>query len=267
MNSSTPDLHSPAVSAGPNTSMKTQLPDQDGPAMYNHNLAQQSGAQITPDLAPKLVGSRSFALEYDLEGSGSWGVTKVEVWGTRDGGQSWRRFASDDDNRSPLVVTVDGEGMYGFRIIVESTQAAASPPTSGDAPELWVAVDLQRPVAELTAVEPGTGNMADRLILRWRAADDNLDERPIALYYSSRPVGPWSAVATNLENTGAYAWRVERHVPTRFYLRLEARDTAGNLSAFQTREPIEFIPPAPVVRLRDAEPLPPTADGGTPSYR
>jgi hypothetical protein len=227
----------------------------------------QPVSQITPDVAPKLVGSRSFALEYDLEESGRWGVTKVEVWGTPDGGQSWRRFAQDDDNLSPLIVSVDEEGLYGFRIIVESTQAPAVPPTSGDTPELWVAVDLQRPIAELTAIEPGAANLADHLVLRWRAADDNLEPRPIALFYSSRPAGPWSAIATNLKNTGEYVWRVERHVPSRFYVRLEARDTAGNLSAFQTREPIEFNAPAPVVHLRDAEPLQPTATGGTPSYR
>ncbi len=65
-------------------------------------------------------------------------------------------------------------------------------------------------------------------------ADNNLEPRPISLFYSSRSTGPWSAIATNLENTGEYAWRVERYVPTRFYLRIEARDTAGNLAAFQT---------------------------------
>ena len=223
--------------------------------------------QIPPDVRPKLVGSRSFALEYDLEEVGRWGLSKVELWGTRDGGQTWRRYAEDDDNRSPLVVTVDEAGLYGFRIVVESGGTAIVPPASGDAPELWVAVDLQQPVAELTAIELGAGNMADHLILRWRADDNNLEPRPISLYYSSRPAGPWSAVATSLENTGEYAWRVERHVPTRFYLRLEARDTAGNLAAFQTREPVEFGPPAPSVRLRSVEPIDPTATGGTAAYR
>jgi hypothetical protein len=167
-----------------------------------------------------------------------------------------------------MVVTVDAEGLYGFRIVVDGTSAAATvPPAPGDAPELWVGVDLRRPVAELTAVEPGVGNVADHLYLRWRAEDDNLESRPISLYYSSRPAGPWSAVATSLENTGEYAWRVERHVPGRFYLRMEARDTAGNLTAFQTRDPIEFAPPGPSGQLRSAEPLDPTANGSGASYR
>jgi hypothetical protein len=219
-----------------------------------------------PDARPKFVGSRTFALEYDVE-VGRSGISKVELWATRDGGQTWFRVAQDDDNRTPLVVTVDDEGLYGFRLLVESADAPSRPPVAGDAPELWVAVDLQRPIAEIIAIEQGAGNMNDHLIFRWRADDNNLEPRPISLFYSSRPSGPWSAVATSLENTGQYAWRVERHVPNRFFLRLEARDTAGNLAAFQTREPVAFAPPAASGRLRSAEPLDPTAVGESAAYR
>jgi hypothetical protein len=221
----------------------------------------------TPPMEPKLVGSRTFALEYDLDDRGRWGVSKVELWGTRDGGQTWHCFARDDDYRSPLVVTVDEEGLYGFRIVVESAGSVLQPPVSGDEPELWVAVDLHRPIIEMTAIERGAGNLVDHLILRWQASDDNLEARPISLFYSCRPTGPWSAIATNLEDTGAYAWRVERHVPARLYLRIEARDTAGNLAAFQTREPIEFDPHEPSGELRDAESIGPTATGIEASYR
>jgi hypothetical protein len=215
----------------------------------------------------KLIGSRTFALEYDLEDVGRWGVSKVELWGTRDEGQSWRMVAEDDDHRSPLIVTVDDEGRYGFRIVVHSAGGPEAPrPQPGDAPELWVAVDVRHPVAELTAVERGAGNDTDQLILHWRALDDNLDALPISLYYSSHLNGPWSAIATNLQNTGQYAWRVGRHVPTRFYLRLEVRDAAGNLAAFNTREPIEFTAAAPSARLNSAESIVPSTSGGA-SYR
>ena len=195
-------------------------------------------------------------------------MSTVELWGTRDGGQTWNRYAQDDDNRSPLVVTVDDEGLYGFRILVQNAGGAAvEPPRSGDEPELWVSVDLKRPIIELTAIERGEGNLADHLILRWRAEDNNLEPRPIALFFSSRPSGPWSAIATNLEDTGEYAWRVERYVPARIYLRIEARDTAGNLAAFQTREPVEFSPAELGARLRSAAPVGPTAVGASESYR
>lgn len=221
-----------------------------------------------PREQPKLVGSRTFALEYDLEGTDHRGVARLELWGTRDGGQSWHCYARDDDNRSPVVVTVEEEGLYGFRLVVQGAgDTPAVPPSAGEEPELWVAVDLQRPTVELTAIERGEGNLADHLILRWRAADDNLESRPISLFYSSRPGGPWSAVATNLEDSGAYAWRLERHVPERCYLRIEARDTAGNLAAFQTREPIELTTTTASGRLRGATTVGPTATGSEASFR
>ncbi len=224
-------------------------------------------AASAAEVRPKMVGSRTFALEYDLEQVGRSGISTIELWGTRDGGQTWSRYALDDDNRSPLIVTVDEEGLYGFRIVAQSADAVAAPPTSGEPPELFVAVDLQRPIAELTAIEQGIDNMSDHLILEWRAGDNNLESRPISLFYSSRPAGPWSAIATSLVNTGQYAWRVERHVPTRFYVRLEAHDTAGNLAAFQTRDAVEFAMPATNVRLRSAEPVAPTATGSGGSFR
>jgi len=220
-----------------------------------------------PASPPKLVGSRTFALEYDLDDATA-GVSRVELWGTRDGGQTWNRYSQDDDNRSPLVVTVDNEGLYGFRIVVHSaTGVAAEPPRTGDEPELWVAVDLQRPIVELTSIARGEGNHSDHLVLHWRAQDNNLEARPISLYFSSRPTGPWSAIATNLEDTGEYSWRVERYVPTRIYLRIEARDTAGNLAAFQTREPVEFNAVAPKAQLRGTPPTGASANAANGGLR
>lgn len=208
-----------------------------------------------PGTQPKLVGSRTFALEYDLDDNSQAGVTRVELWGTRDGGQTWNRYSVDDDSRSPLIVTVDDEGLYGFKIMVQTaTSAAITPPHSGDEPELWVSVDLKRPIIELTSIERGSGNLADHLVLHWRVQDNNLEPRPISLFFSSRATGPWNVIAANLENTGEYAWRVERYVPTRIYLRAEARDQAGNLAAFQTRDPVEFSAAQTSGRLRPAPP-------------
>jgi len=241
------------TSTGPPVASAASVPSSK-PIARDVTPIDSPGSPHSPPSQPKLVGSRTFALEYDLDDAGRGGVSKVELWGSRDGGKTWNRYAQDDDNRSPLIVTVDEEGLYGFRIVVQNAGAAiAETPRPGDSPELWVSVDLKRPVVELTAIERGQGNVADHLILRWRASDNNLESRPIGLFYSSRPTGPWSVIATNLENTGEYAWRVERYVPARFYLRIEARDTAGNLAAYQTREPVEFSPANLAGRLRSAE--------------
>jgi hypothetical protein len=187
----------------------------------------------------RLVNSRTFALEYELDEIGAVGVAKVELWGTRDGGQTWRYFATDDDNRSPFDVTVDDEGEYGFSIVVSGTGGSNGlPPKAGDTPALWVNVDRQSPIAQILSVNATRGDTEGELTVRWQADDDNLEPRPIALYYSSRPAGPWTTIATELENSGEFRWPLERHVPRKIYLKLEAGDTAGNVAIFQTSEPL-----------------------------
>ncbi len=213
-------------------------------------------AHTSSDQASRVVNSRTFDIEYDLQSVGPWGIAKVELWGTHDNGRTWQSYGVDPDNRSPIRVTVPGAGIFGFRILVDGANTAgAVPPQPGDEPELTVSVDLQPPTAELLATELGQGNQAGHLQVRWTATDTNLEPRPIALFYSSYPNGPWSTIASGLENTGSYTWRIGRHVPGRFYLRLEARDIAGNLATFQTPSPIALARPQPTGRLRNVRPI------------
>jgi len=243
------DAQTPISSTGPQRSAES-------------NLAWTNG------VAPKWVNSRSFALEYQLENISERGVSRVELWGTRDNGQSWRSFAVDDDNRSPIQVTVDDEGLYGFRIVVDGAGTPGGQvPRSGDRPDLWVGVDLHRPQVELTTAAAGKGDLAGRVLLRWRASDEHLDLRPIGLFFSSRPNGPWSTIATNLENSGQYDWQVERHAPSRIYFRVEARDVAGNVAAYQTTDAVTVEFPQPSGRPAGVTPLGPTANDSQAGYR
>ena len=87
-----------------------------------------------------MVNARAFELEYEIDSVGSSGVGKVELWGTRDAGRTWSIFGIDPDNRSPLPVNLEAEGIYGFRIVVQSGSGlggraprAAIRPISGSA--------------------------------------------------------------------------------------------------------------------------------------
>jgi hypothetical protein len=216
----------------------------------------------TPRPAIKLVNSRTFALEYELAEVDGNGVSRVELWGTPDDGQTWRSYAVDDDNRSPISVTVDGEGNYGFRIVVENAGGVSGfPPQPGDQPELLVEVDLEPPQAQITAVDVDPHSSVRQLVVHWEAGDDNLAPRPISLFYSSRPAGPWTAIATSLENASEYRWQLERYVPRWIYLKLEARDLAGNVSAYQSTEPIAVESEPTVARIQR---LPPVDDSTGP---
>jgi hypothetical protein len=207
--------------------------------------------------SPLLVNTRTFDVDYDLQTVGSFGVAKVELWGTRDGGANWQSFGVDSDNKSPARITVPESGAYGFRIVVEGANSAPAPaPQSGQEPELVVTVDLDGPAAQLLGTLAGSGQQADQMLIRWMAQDDNLEPKPVGLFYSSNPNGPWSTIAAGLENTGEFAWKIERHIPNRVFLKLEVRDTAGNVTVQQTPQPVELNRPQPTGTLRNIRPVP-----------
>jgi hypothetical protein len=104
----------------------------------------------------RVVYGPTFALEYDLGSTPPTSDEQVEFWGTRDGGRTWLNYGADPDRRSPMVVTVPDEGVYGFRIRVRrgGDSASAAPP-SGTAPDLWVAVRANTPAAAASPNLPG----------------------------------------------------------------------------------------------------------------
>ena len=185
-----------------------------------------------------MVNSRKFALEYEVESVGSAGIAKVEIWGTRDGGRTWASYGIEPGREGPVRVSVEGEGLYGFRITVQDGNGfGGRPPRSGDLPELWVGVDLTKPAAALTTVDLGNGEHAGELAIHWQASDALLAAHPVSLSFSDRPDGPWATIASGLDNTGVYNWRFDNRVPDHVLLRLEVRDEAGNVGEFQTPEP------------------------------
>jgi hypothetical protein len=203
---------------------------------------------------PRMVNLRTFELDYEVDSIGSSGVAKVELWGTRDGGRHWANFGADNDNRSPLVVSVDGEGVYGFRIVIQSGNGlSGQSPRDGDLPEVWIGVDLTRPAVKMTALEPGAEG--GELAVRWEASDALLEGRPVSLFFSDQAHGPWTAIASGLESTGSFTWRLDNRVPERVYLRLEARDEAGNVGAYETPDPVSLDRQRPQGRIRGVRPL------------
>ncbi|HEV3137539.1 MAG TPA: hypothetical protein VGZ26_06535 [Pirellulales bacterium] len=188
---------------------------------------------------PRMVNSRSFELEYEIESVGPSGIGKVELWGTRDGGRSWSIFGVDTDNRSPFPVSVGGEGVFGFRIVVQSGSGfGGRPPAEGDTPEIWIGVDLTPPVGRITGADVSPDG--SELAIRWEASDEVPDPRPISLAFSTGAHGPWTPIASGLENTGSYHWRLDNRVPDRIYLRIEIRDEAGNVGTYETSEPVSL---------------------------
>ncbi|MBN1395567.1 MAG: hypothetical protein JW959_11130 [Pirellulales bacterium] len=205
---------------------------------------------------PRMVNSRLFELEYEIDQIGPSGIGRVELWGTRDGGRTWRSFALDDDNRSPMLVSVPGEGIYGFCVTVSNGAGlGGKPPAPGDRPELLIGVDLTKPVARIVSAKQGVDGETGHLIISWQADDRMLADRPVSLFYSEGVAGPWRPLAEGLENSGRHAWRIDEQTPASFYLRMEVRDVAGNVCTHEMSEPVEIDRSLPKVRIRGVRPL------------
>jgi hypothetical protein len=171
-------------------------------------------------------------------------VSNVELWLTRDEGQTWQKFAVQNSIGSAFVVDVAGQGLHGFTVVPVS-DGVGRRPRPGDLPQVWVEVDSYNTTALL---EPEFLRRGEEklLTLRWRVTLKKLPARPILLSYAKTGKGPWlpldSHVETGVENTGQYQWRLPADAPEKLIIRLQVRTGKGRdpitiLRGFQEPEP------------------------------
>lgn len=222
------------------------------------------GGDLPGGERPRMTNAKKFALEYDIESAGPGGVSEVELWQTRDRGATWAKTATDADKQSPFDVSVDDEGVYGFRVVIVSKSGlASSAPRAGDLADIWIGVDCTPPRTQLSSVSFGEGEDAGKLDIRWEADDMRLGPRPVTLLYAENASGPWTAFASGLPNTGQYSWLVTGQTPKKVLLRIEVRDDAGNLGSYQLIDPISLQGLNPAGRIRGFTPNSPSTTGAS----
>ena len=202
----------------------------------------------------RMVNSKRIVLNYELKDVGPSGVSLVELWMTRDG-RSWKKDETTGRSGPPYVVEVQGEGMYGFTLVARNgVGLGKEPPKSGDLPQVWVEVDLTRPTVNLLDVKNGNGAKAREVTIQWEAFDRNLARRPVSLSYAASAEGPWSPIASNIENSGHYVWQMPSNGPLTFYIRVEAADMVGNVGVAQASKPLSIDTTQPTVSILGVEP-------------
>jgi hypothetical protein len=204
----------------------------------------------------RMTKLRQFQLEYDVEAAGTGQVAEVQLWGTEDGGTTWLKWGVHSDRQKPLEVQVDHDGMYGFRLVIVSSNGLASEiPQRGSPADLWVGVDGVAPQAEFKGVSYGTGARAAELEIQWTVSDQRLAERPMTLSFGPQREGPWTTIASGLAADGPYYWKMDPSLPPQVFLRLQCHDAAGNLAELITREPIKTAGLVPRGRIRAIRPV------------
>ena len=214
-----------------------------------------------PMLAPRtvvgrqrVVNTRKFQVGYKVEDVGPSGIGGVEMFITQDNGQKWWKYGEDADQRSPFDVEVPQDGEYGFAIRVRSGAGLVNePPQRGESPSIVVAVDQTPPAVELLPVQQGQGATANHLQIRWRVRDDHPAEKSVSLYYASNRNGPWEPISAWKEDSGSFDWTVGPGVPSHLFVRVMARDSAGNVSKAETSTAIVVDLSRPSARIVDVE--------------
>lgn len=260
-----PDANPAPVAGGtqPLGTFDPKVPQPPAPAPGATPVAGWSGAAPAAELPrAQVINYPRFDLGFDLEQRGPSGISRVDLWVTRDEGKNWRKWSQHDGKGGSVRVVLDVrenaqlEGNYGFRLVpVSGAGLSEREPVAGDAPDMRVTLDVTAPQIDLfpPVSDP---NAPDTLVLQWKAVDRNFGEDPITLEWSEAATGPWKPVVSaandpviqatamnapalkRLANTGQYAWRIPAGVPARVYLKVTARDAANNVKEIVTREPI-----------------------------
>lgn len=191
------------------------------------------------------VNKKAFDLSYELANVGPSKVESLAVWVTRDG-EKWERYPDAVKPTGAVPITVKGDGIYGFTLVPRNGAGVeGSTPRVGDKPQVVVAVHTVLPTVMVFSprVEPdGT------VVIDYKAPDNNhiLRDKPVSVYWSERPTGPWHPIEENVDATGKVAAK-PGSLPYRCYLRATAVDVAGNVGETITPEPVVTDTKVPTV--------------------
>jgi hypothetical protein len=216
------------------------------------------GSVSAPETAVRMVNSKHISLDYDIADIGPSGVI-VELWYTQDG-RTWQKYKEQRDPPKPYIFTFDvaDEGTYGFTLVVRSgVGLGGREPQVGDAPQVWVEVDLKPPQVQVLNVDVGRNQEAGNLTITWLATDKNLGQQPVNIFYAEQAGGPWTPIAANVANTGRYVWRMPpQGVPYKFHVRVDATDKAGNTGTAEWGKQVIVDLKVPKIKLINVAPAP-----------
>jgi hypothetical protein len=232
-----PMTETPAVAQAPVESRSEKSPTagvEPAPTLPARAELSVKAAEVKPlPLNRQVLNTTHAILEYHIDRAAPTGPGKVEVWMTRDNGQTWAKLCEDADAKSPVEFDLPGEGCYGVSIVVGMT-----PPAAGDSPDYWIEVDTTKPAAKLVSVQAGKGGDSNTVTIAWSASDDHLGNEPVDLYYAPRPEGPWLPIARKVKNDGQYRWSAAPELAAPFFVRVDVTDQAGNCTRCDSTEPV-----------------------------
>lgn len=217
-----------------NTKAKPETNAKTSPAKMPAEVVEAKSAPVNLGVL-RLLNTKRVTFHYEVKDPGTSGAAVLELWGTKDM-RSWKKYDTIARTPQSFMVDVKDEGLYGFTMIARGKNDPMKdrPPQPGEPPQVWVAVDLTKPVVQLIGAELNIMTQSPALVIRWTAKDKSFGPKPITLMYSERLEGPWVPIVANVENSGHFEWTMPNCVPPNVYVRVQATDMMGNIGMAQT---------------------------------
>ncbi len=205
------------------------------------------------------VNHTDINVRFALEDVGPSGAI-VELYYTKGGGR-WEKYREPQTYRdssqreASFRASLPGEGAYGISLSIKSGVGYGDPPPkAGEAPQMWVVIDLTKPQVKINRVQAQRSADGGVLTIQWSAHDTYLETQPITILYADENKGNWQPIARSIDNQGQYVWRLPPEVPPRIFVRVEARDKAGNVGQATTEQPVIVDLSQPRGRLIGVDP-------------
>lgn len=205
-----------------------------------------------------LVNNPHVSIDYNIKKVGPSGVSKVEVYVSKDLGKTWSCVGVDTEMHGPIEVALPGEGVYGIRMVgINGNGFGGKKPGPGDRPSTIIEVDMTKPNIQGWKVVTGKNGNLD---VYWKVTDKNLGSEPINLYYRTRAEMAWKPLALKVKNDGVYHWSISQDLAPQYFVRMDVSDRAGNVATCETANPILVDRSEPEIRVQGVTVVPTRAE-------
>lgn len=216
-------------------------------------IASSSAPAFVPPADTPVIPWLKFSIQYAVRTVNNEMPTAIVFYVTTDFGKTWTLLGEDVDKQSPMLVSVTGEGVYGFSTIIATQNRPPQPPTSGTRPEKFVIVDRTPPTVNWLSPSSEIKVTHEGILLEWEARDLHLGAAPVIIEYSTDGGNMWLPVRQNLPAKGSFDWQLPLTTDNEVVLRLIATDLAGNqkIARNHARFSLDRMPPVVEITAPD----------------
>lgn len=175
------------------------------------------------------------------------GDTPIKAEYSSNSGTSWTVLSSTIANTGNYSWTLPNQNSNNFVVRLSATDLAGNT----TARTANISIDAAAPVVDLQNLTGGQlirGGQTYNIL--WSpATDSNLATNPISLDYSTNAGITWISIASNIGNSGTYAWSVPSVTGNQYRLRVSAVDQVGHLGRSESNSNIVVDATPPTVTL------------------